>query len=424
MKATLAAVVLAILADGAAVGERTNAAPQEGAPRTNGTSFSLNQVRNQDFQGHNGAVAFLRAHFKYADSLPDHLSKLVQDTPDFRLKAGWSGQGGQTGSVLASPSFLVDTEYSVIVKIGSPPQKIPMNLDTGSSDFWVFSTETDKALVRGQVLYDANRSFTSHFLTGQSWKIKYGDNTTASGYVYTDRVEIGGTHVNAQAVQVAVNVSKALTKDDFVCGILGMANSAANTVRPTRQLTYIDNIKNDLARPLFTADLRSQAPGTYNFGFIDHSAYIDDIAYTPIERSFPLWMIKTTGHKVGTYHGNEAVEAIVDTGTSLLLLPESVVSSYYARVPGSSVDPFLGMVVVPCNAKLPDFYLKIGSYRGRVPGSYMNYGPLDPQRCYGGLQSSRALPFSVIGDVFLKAQFAVFDYGNARVGFANKRLYV
>lgn len=42
--------------------------------------------------------------------------------------------GKQMGSVAAHPTHGADSEYAVMVQIGSPPQSIPMNLDTGSAD--------------------------------------------------------------------------------------------------------------------------------------------------------------------------------------------------------------------------------------------------------------------------------------------------
>ncbi|TWU75733.1 hypothetical protein ED733_000381 [Metarhizium rileyi] len=423
MKATTAAVLLAALVDNAIAEGVTGNTPQARTPKANGKSFTLDQVENKNFKGHDGPMSFLRAHIKYAQKLPDYLSKVVEKNPALRLKFSLLAPAGfQTGTVEAQPSEIADTEYSINVEIGTPPQIIPLNLDTGSADFWVFSTDTNPSMVNGQQLYDASKSSTSQFLPNETWGIKYGDNAQASGNVYTDRVQIGSTYVDKQAVQVATNVTEDLTQDNFVSGILGMANSAANTVRPTPQRTYIDNIKNDLALPLFTANLKRRAAGNYNFGYINDLEYTGDIAYTPIDRTFPLWSVFTTGYKIGSSRHNASMSAIVDTGTSLLLLPEDVVSRYYAKVPGSGIEADLGMVVFPCNATLPDFHLLFNKYRGRVPGSYMNYGQISSRYCFGGLQSSAALPFSVLGDVFLKAQFVVFDYGNAAVGFANKDL--
>lgn len=286
---------------------------------------------------------------------------------------------------------------------------------------WTFSTDTKKDQVRGQVLYNPDKSSQSEFQKGEEWKIKYGDNAQANGKVYTDRVQIGDTYVDHQAVQVAVNVSKDIAEDSFVSGIIGMANSAANTVRPTPQQTYIDNIRDQLALPVFTANLQRRAPGTYNFGYIDDSEYTGDIQYAQVDPYSPFWKVSITGYTIGDDDEEMLIDSIVDTGTSLLLLPESVVYEYYSQIDGSRRDK-VGMMIYPCDADVPDFYLAVGEYRGRVPGSYINYGPVTAEYCYGGLQSSDGLPFSVLGDVFLKAQFVVFDYADGIVGFANKEL--
>lgn len=235
-------------------------------------------------------------------------------------------------------------------------------------------------------------------------------------------MQIGDTHVDHQAVQVAVNVSMDIAGDNFVSGIIGMANSAANTVRPTPQNTYIDNIRDQLALPVFTANLQRRAPGNYNFGYIADSEYTGDIQYAQVDPYSPFWKVSVTGYKIGDTDHDQLIDSIVDTGTSLLLLPGNVVHRYYSKIYGSRRDSRLGMMVYPCDADVPDFYLAVGEYRGRIPGSYINYGPVNGEDCYGGLQSSDGLPFSVLGDVFLKAQFVVFDYADGIVGFANKEL--
>ena len=53
---------------------------------------------------------------------------------------------------------------------------------------------------------------------------------------------------------------------------------------------------------------------------------------------------------------------------------------------------------------------------------FIKYGQIDAKYCYGGLQTSEGLPFGILGDILLKAQFVVFDVGQTRIGFANKKL--
>lgn len=48
---------------------------------------------------------------------------------------------GQTGTVQALPARS-DSEYGIIVDIGTPPQSIPLNLDTGSSDLYAYNSPT------------------------------------------------------------------------------------------------------------------------------------------------------------------------------------------------------------------------------------------------------------------------------------------
>lgn len=185
------------------------------------------------------------------------------------------------------------------VAIGTPGQTLPLNLDTGSADFWTFSTDTYRPLVRGQTLYRPRASSTSSLLEGQSWQIRYGDGSGASDIVYTDRVRIGDTSVADQAVQAAVQVSEDMSYDSFASGILGMARSSANTVRPVPQRTYFDRVKDDLAQPLFTANLHRRRAGNYNFGFIDTSEHTGSIAYAPVDPMSPFWKVAIAGYQVG-----------------------------------------------------------------------------------------------------------------------------
>ena len=270
-------------------------------------------------------------------------------------------------------------------------------------------------------MYSPGNSSTAKKLANQNWKISYADGSGASGIVYTDKVQIGNTFVQTQAVESATKVSSDFVGETFSSGILGMAFSGGNTVRPTRQKTYIENIQNSLSSPIFTANLQKEKPGTYQFGYIDDTAFTGSIQYTPVTKGSVFWQFTSSGYQVGTgTFKKTSIPAIVDTGTTLLLVPSSIVKAYYSGVKGAYFDPYEGMYTFPCSASLPNFTFGVGSYRGVVPGSYINYGNAGLKRCYGGIQSSDGLDVAIFGDILLKAQYVVFDYGKKQLGFANK----
>ncbi|KAL7911339.1 aspartic peptidase domain-containing protein [Trichoderma velutinum] len=427
MKFHATALTLAYLANSAsaAVAQPRSEAVQS---TQEGKTFSISQIYNERYKGSNVPASYIAALAKYSPQIPERIKHVIKVNPDLHRKFGaLLNAGNETGTAVATPAPGADSEYVLPVKIGTPPQTVPLNLDTGSSDLWVLSTDTYPSQIQGQPIYNPSASNTSHRQDGLSWLIKYGDGSSANGIVYKDRVQIGNTFFDAQSIESAIQVSEDISDDTFSSGLLGAAGSAGNTVRPTKQKTYLDNIKDQLAKPLFTANLKKGKPGNYNFGYINASEYTGDIQYAAINPKGPLWEISVSGYRVGsddTKYVARVWNAIADTGTTLLLAPTDIVNAYYAQVNGSTLNNDVGMMVFPCTTKLPDFAFGLGKYRGIVPGTYMNYGKLNRTFCYGGIQDSEGAPFGVLGDIALKAQFAVFDFGNNVVGFANKNTTV
>ncbi|KAI1778474.1 endothiapepsin [Hypoxylon cercidicola] len=395
----------------AAVAGIANATPTP--PRTKVGTFSVPQVRNPGFKPH-GPAQLARTYLKYGAKLPDNLARIMADLSVFRR---------DSGSAKATPEQY-DIQYLTPVSIGTPPQQLNLDFDSGSSDLWVFSTEQPASSVNGQTQYDPSSSTSAKKVNGATWDISYGDGSSSNGVVYTDVVTVGGVSFDSQAVEAASKVSAQFTSDTNNDGLLGLAFSSINTVQPTAQKTFFDNVAPSLDTAVWTADLKYHEAGTYDFGVIDDSKYTGDITYTDVDSSDGFWMFTSSGYSVGHNASVKAAgfKGIADTGTTLAMLPTSVVTAYYRQVSGAKMDSSQGGYTFPCDATLPDFQFSVEGATFSIPGQYINYAPVDDSTCFGGIQSDEGIGFAIWGDVALKSAFVVFDttQDTPRLGFAKK----
>ncbi|GAM83863.1 hypothetical protein ANO11243_018530 [Dothideomycetidae sp. 11243] len=318
-------------------------------------------------------------------------------------------------SVAAVALLNGDEQYTCQVQVGNT--QMNLDFDTGSADLWVISDQLDSSETSGHAVYDTSSGSVEN---GESWNITYGDGSGASGVVYADTVVIGGVTATSQAVEAATSISSSFVQDPSD-GLVGLAFSSINTVTPDQATTFFDTVSSSLASALFTARLKKGEPGTYDFGYIDSSKYTGSLSYTPVDNSQGFWGFTPDSYTVGTTAGQATIgSAIADTGTTLMLLGDDVVSDYYSQVSGAQNDQSAGGYTFDCSADLPDFILSVGGGTVTVPGSYINFQTASGNTCFGGLQSNSGLGISIFGDIFLKAAFVVFDNSQSspQLGFA------
>jgi aspergillopepsin I len=260
--------------------------------------------------------------------------------------------------------------------------------------------------------------------------VPLGDGSYASGSVWRDNLAMGGITVPNTYIESATSVSRSMVTDLTLSGLLGLAFAQPSEIEPAAP-TLLDTLTPLLDAPLFTVDLHWHSNGVYEFGKIDSTKYTGEMMYTPLVNNSKYWELAFTGFNVGPslYWLESEWKAIVDTGTTLMLLQDDLVELYYknASSVGATYNATLDAYIFPCNATLPDLHIGFdNSYIASIPGKYLNYTDLqelsDFQNCYGGLQAVGSLPFSILGDVFLKSMYTVFDIGGARVGMADKVL--
>lgn len=160
-----------------------------------------------------------------------------------------------TGTVITTPTNENDRAYITEVQIGTPAQKLKLDFDTGSSDLWVYSNDTEAGIAGDNTLYLSGKSSTATKVAGETWSIGYADGSGTSGVVYHDVVTIGGLSVQNQGVESAIKASSGFSGS----GLLGLAYDTGNTATPQQEKTWFSNIKGSLKAPLFTVRLRHQA---------------------------------------------------------------------------------------------------------------------------------------------------------------------
>ncbi|KAH7389914.1 aspartic protease PEP1 [Pyrenochaeta sp. MPI-SDFR-AT-0127] len=377
-------------------------------------TFSVQQVERTTYLK-NGPEQKVKALRKYGKAVPQSLLAAAENRAS---AADVFSIESVNGSAPAVPGDEYDSLYLSPVTIGS--KTVQLDFDTGSSDLWVFSSLQASSQLTGHEYYQVDATKEKK---GYTWKISYGDGSGASGKVYADKVVVGGVTATSQAVEAATSVSAAFTQDRDTDGLLGLAFSTLNTVKPTQQTTFFDTVLSQLAKPVFAVDLKYHAAGSYDFGFIDSSKYTGAITYVNADNSQGWWGITASAYSVGTTTTKATVSGILDTGTTLIYTDTAIVKAYYAKVSGAKNDSTQGGYVFPCSATLPDFSITVGGVKQTVPGKHVNYAPISAgsSTCFGGIQTDDGIGFSIFGDIFLKSKYVIHEAGSTpRIGFAQQ----
>ncbi|KAI1425575.1 aspartic peptidase domain-containing protein [Xylaria sp. FL1777] len=398
----------------------------------NGNTFSVPLVHDADRPVH-GPSEILRTLKKYNLEIPDGLQEVV-DKHHAKMALLAPPDEDGTGSVSAK-SKDGDLLWLAPISIGTPPQELFVDLDTGSTDSWFFSTDTKPDEVDGQTLWDPSKSSTSALIPNCSWSILYGDWSTSSGTCYTDTFALGKLSIPNMTIESAESVSSMFTSTPYMSGLVGLAWPDLKQTTPP-QKALIEFLSEVLDEAVFTVDFRhNSSDGSFNFGFIDDKLHDSDIVYTSVDTTDGFWGVKNTAFGISgenlTYSFLNPKTVIIDTGTTLLFAPEASVDTYYDKVPGANFSMEEYGYVVPCDAELPDFLWELSDedgnvIKGAIPGPYLIYAHTTDELCFAGLQSISSFTGvqGIFGDIFLKSGFFAFDIKGKRFGAAPKHLNV
>ncbi|ELK30793.1 PREDICTED: gastricsin [Myotis davidii] len=318
----------------------------------------------------------------------------------------------------------LDAFYFGEISIGTPPQNFLVLFDTGSSNLWVPSTYCQSQACSNHNRF--NPSLSSTFRNnGQTYTLSYGSGSLSVVLGY-DTVTVQNIVVNNQEFGLSENEpNDPFYYSDFD-GILGMAypNMAVGDA-PTVMQGMLQ--QGQLTLPIFSFYFSRQPTRQYGgeliLGGVDQQLYSGQIVWAPVTQEL-YWQIAIQEFAIGdqaTGWCSQGCQAIVDTGTFLLAVPQQYMGSFLQATGAEQAQN--GDFVVACNSveSLPTITFTIsGSQFPLPPSAYVlnnnGYCRLGIEATY--LPSPNGQPLWILGDVFLKEYYSVYDMAHNRVGFA------
>ncbi|NWZ09626.1 PEPA protein, partial [Agelaius phoeniceus] len=334
----------------------------------------------------------------------------------------------------------MDDEYFGTISIGTPPQEFTVVFDTGSSNLWVPSVFCSSPACRNHNRFNPAESST--FLsTNDTLFIAYGTGSM-TGVLGYDTVDVAGINVRNQIFGLAETEPGDFFYYTPFDGILGLAfpSIASSGATPVFDNMMMENL---VDRNLFSVYLsRDDEGGSFVlFGAIDPYYTTRGISWIPLSAE-TYWQISMErysqyslpsswcfGESRLTLHPSSSVsisgtpvacssgcQAIVDTGTTLLAIPIRALRTLMMRLGASSSGE------ISCEAirNLPSLIFHINGKEFPVPPRA--YVLRSNGYCSLGLQGmdvpTEEGELWILGDVFIREYYVIFDRANNKVGLS------
>jgi cathepsin D len=305
------------------------------------------------------------------------------------------------------------------MEFGSKNQSMWMLFDTGGTNTWAFSDDCTVKACEMHNTFGSNDSTTLQVST-DPFDVGYGTGTV-TGVLGSDIVSFADFSMNLTFG--LVNNASSDFEDYPMDGILGLGRSNSST---TGTLTAMETIaqSNSLKSNVIGISLQRSSDGAKDgeitFGGVDDTKFTGNITYTDTSSGTTQWQIPLDDAVVNGEPLNfTGKSAIIDTGTSYIFLPPSDAAAVHALISGSA--PEGENFKIPCSSNVTvQFTISAVTYeispKDYVGSTVDNTGTT----CYSniiGVQTSGSDTW-LLGDVFLKNVYSVFDFDQNRIGFA------
>ncbi|RJE20107.1 aspartic-type endopeptidase CTSD [Aspergillus sclerotialis] len=312
-----------------------------------------------------------------------------------------------------------DFSYFSTVKVGSEGQEMWMLLDTGGTNTWLFGSDCSSDTCKNHRTFDYSASDSFEKST-KDLDVSYGSGTV-SGSLGTDTLSIAGLDVK-MTFGLASKASNELSSYPMD-GILGLSRSNDSGYDTP---TFMDAVAKDniLDSNLVSFSISRASDGgkdgQVTFGDVDKTKFSGEITYTDTVGDGDRWSIPLDDVSInGTPCNFTGKSAVIDTGTSYILVPPKDAKAIHALIPGATSSG-ASSFALPCDSNVTirfsfsdvEYTISPKDYIAQNSGS----------KCMSAIVGRQLFGEDewLVGDAFLKNVYTVFDYDENRVGFASR----
>ncbi|XP_041943047.1 cathepsin D-like [Alosa sapidissima] len=322
----------------------------------------------------------------------------------------------------------MDAQYFGEISIGTPPQDFKVLFDTGSSNLWVPSIHCSFLDIACWLHHRYNSKKSSTFAkNGTKFAIKYGRGSL-SGFISEDVVNLAGVNVPGQQFGEAVQqpgITFAVARFDGVFG-MGYPTISVEKVTPVfDQIMAKKLIPQNVFSFYLNRNPNAPVGGELMLGGTDKQYYDGELHYVNVTRK-AYWQIKMDAVDVGNQLTlcKDGCQAIVDTGTSLMVGPTHEVRALHRAI--GALPLLMGEYWIECSKipTLPVISFNLGGKLFNLTGEdyILQESQMGAKICLSGFMAMDipppAGPLWILGDVFIGRYYSVFDRDHDRVGFA------
>lgn len=306
-----------------------------------------------------------------------------------------------------------DVAYYAELYIGTPPQQVYAQIDTGSFELWLnpscssLKSQSDKTFCEATGQYSGDDS-SSGKDTGDSTDLNYGIGQAKIDY-YEDDV---GFSKDKRLKGIRFGVAS--ESEDQFAGVLGLGyGEGVNTKYPN----VLDEMLEQgfIKTHTFSVALgsKSEGGGAVSFGGVDTGKFRGELAALPIipaddspDGVARYWVQLDGISHNGNKYSSSSMQVFLDTGATLTLLPESLVKTIADDLDSPGKDE-AGFYEIDCSLVNEPGTLDFAFDGVTIKVPYKEVVREFSKGCYLGISESDE--FTLLGDTFLRSAYVVFD---------------